>query len=362
MLETTGDLKLKKIELTDTPDITVINPNWDKLDEEVTRSKTNIGNITQLTTQNKASLVHAINEIDTKKIAKTQIKNNLTETVEGNVLDATMGKVLKEDIDDRALKTEVGTLSGLATTVKTSLVHAVNEISGYIGKLQSLATNAKTSLVDAINENTNKINDLSKKVDTSLPMAVNGETIATRITNEIANGQIAGRYRYTREYSSDAPTSKHGIISYSKTHNSKYTDVTFVSDDGNTYISVLDSSNATYFSNWTHIATTTKTDILFPYATGFTDKGEDEISKISKVNNLVTISLCVKKSDDGVIPQWGIIGFLPEGYRPNTTITSGGMANNNTVSCMYINKYGAVQIGSVATINNFMGSISFFVN
>ena len=131
---------------------------------------------------------------------------------------------------------------------------------------------------------------------------------------------------------------------------------------GETYIRELDTSTRAWSYDWKQLATTTKTDILFPYATGFTDKGEDEISKISKVNNLVIISLCVKKSDDGVIPQWGIIGFLPEGYRPNTTITSGGIANNNTVSCMYINKYGAVQIGSVAAINNFMGSISFFVN
>lgn len=168
---------------------------------------------------------------------------------------------------------------------------------------------------------------------------------------------------------------QNGIYAYSQLSANKPSQsfgYLFVSDWGKGYCRqfVQDSENTCYtrlldnnvWGDWRQLATTTKTDILFPYATGFTDKGEDEISKISKVNNLVTISLCVKKSDDGVIPQWGIIGFLPEGYRPNTAITSGGMANNNTVSCMYINKYGAVQIGSVATINNFMGSISFFVN
>lgn len=45
------------------------------------------------------------------KVDKTQIKNNLTETVAGNVLDATMGKALKELLD------ELRTGRGYLTTV-----------------------------------------------------------------------------------------------------------------------------------------------------------------------------------------------------------------------------------------------------
>lgn len=39
MQQTTGQLKLNKIDLTDVPDITVLNPNFDKLDTEVTKIK-----------------------------------------------------------------------------------------------------------------------------------------------------------------------------------------------------------------------------------------------------------------------------------------------------------------------------------
>ena len=47
------------------------------------------------------------------------IKNNLTETIEGSVLDATQGKILNEKIGDTAQ---------LQTNDKTSLVNAINEL------------------------------------------------------------------------------------------------------------------------------------------------------------------------------------------------------------------------------------------
>lgn len=232
MLETTGDLKLKKIELTDTPDITVINPNWDKLDEEVTRSKTNIGNITQLTTQNKTSLVHAINEIDTKKIAKTQIKNNLTETVEGNVLDATMGKALKEDVDDRALKTEVGALSGLTTT-------------------------AKTSLVDAINESTNKINVLSDKLN----WKPNNWKTDEALPSEYPNKQTV--YFYADSF---GPFKNVNVETIKESNN--FVKQSLFGINGEELKYRLTNIGGTW-GEWQSIATTTKTDILCTSGTGF---------------------------------------------------------------------------------------------
>lgn len=46
----------------------------------------------------------------------------------------------------------IGTLASLTTTVKTSLVAAINEVVGVIGALASLTTTIKTSIVSAINE------------------------------------------------------------------------------------------------------------------------------------------------------------------------------------------------------------------
>jgi hypothetical protein len=50
------------------------------------------------------------------------------------------------------VKAREGNLASLLTTVKTSLVAAINEMVGLIGSLSSLSTTVKTSLVAAINE------------------------------------------------------------------------------------------------------------------------------------------------------------------------------------------------------------------
>lgn len=50
------------------------------------------------------------------------------------------------------IKAKVGPLASLATTIKTSIVAAINEIAGKIGDLSSLGTTDKTSAVNAINE------------------------------------------------------------------------------------------------------------------------------------------------------------------------------------------------------------------
>lgn len=72
------------------------------------------------------------------KIDKTQVKNTLTETAEGSVLDARQGKVLNDKIDTKASKQELGTLSELTTTKKDSLVSALNEVKQSIPSTASI--------------------------------------------------------------------------------------------------------------------------------------------------------------------------------------------------------------------------------
>lgn len=55
------------------------------------------------------------------------------------------------------IKAKVGPLASLATTIKTSIVAAINEIVGKIGNLSSLGTTDKTSAVNAINEVNTKV-------------------------------------------------------------------------------------------------------------------------------------------------------------------------------------------------------------
>ena len=338
MLETTGDLKLKKIELTDTPDITVINPNWDKLDEEITRSKTNIGNITQLTTQNKTSLVDAINEIDTKKIAKTQIKNNLTETIEGNVLDATMGKALKDDIDNRALKTEVGTLSGLATTVKTSIVNAINEISGYIGKLQSLATNAKTSLVDAINENTNEINVLLEKAVTGC------EYKSILNLNDITKTDLYQYSDFSTEGRVGAPDNYVGVV-FHKQLASGYAFQTAWSMSGKRYER---KQLASIWSDWEPQPTATKTDILTDtLVNGWVAKYGDVVLNVTGNQAVITGTLSC-----GILVDGTTVMTVPSKYRPTTR------SSHCTIGTFKGNEQGTFTIYVDGTIKYRGGSIT----
>lgn len=60
-----------------------------------------------------------IENLKQNKIDKIQIKNTLIETIEGNVLDATQGKVLSDKIGD---------IDSLQTVDKTSIVNAINEL------------------------------------------------------------------------------------------------------------------------------------------------------------------------------------------------------------------------------------------
>ena len=70
----------------------------------------------------------------------------------------------------KTLSDSIGTLSSLTTSVKSSLVSAINELrtniqthTTQIGTLSSLSTTAKGNLVAAVNElNTNKVNIVMK--------------------------------------------------------------------------------------------------------------------------------------------------------------------------------------------------------
>jgi parallel beta-helix repeat protein len=72
-----------------------------EVDGHADTNATSIGTLASLTTTEKTNLVGAINELNADKIETTAIANTLTETVEGKVLDARQGKTLSDKIGNQ---------------------------------------------------------------------------------------------------------------------------------------------------------------------------------------------------------------------------------------------------------------------
>ena len=114
-----------------------------------------IGDLANLTTTDKTSVVNAINEVvsDLGTLGgKVGDLATLTTTDKTSIVNA-INEVLT------TLVTTVGDLANLTTTDKTSIVNAINEVvsdlvtlDGKVGDLANLTTTDKTSLVNAINE------------------------------------------------------------------------------------------------------------------------------------------------------------------------------------------------------------------
>ena len=149
-----------------------ISMDFDKIFE----IESNQGDLTQLKTTAKDSLVNAINE-NHDNIA-TNSNNigtlgNLTTTAKDNLVNAINENKASIDTNKSEIDSSLGDLTQLKTTAKDSLVNAINEnydsietnsqhiadnegaistINENIGDLQNLTTTAKDNLVDSINE------------------------------------------------------------------------------------------------------------------------------------------------------------------------------------------------------------------
>ena len=126
-----------------------------------------IGNLSDLATTDKNSVVAAINE------NVTSINNT---------------------------NTKIGNLSDLATTDKDSVVDAINEnvtsinnTNTKIGNLSDLATTDKDSVVDAINENVTSINNTNTKIGNLSDLATTDKDSIVDAINEVVSG-VAGLY------------------------------------------------------------------------------------------------------------------------------------------------------------------------
>jgi hypothetical protein len=85
------------------------------------------------------------------------------------------------------LLTDMGDKVNLTTTIKTSIVNAINEIVGKIGSLPSLLTTVKTNIVNSINELFNKISDLQNEFFNNMKyvsIEKYGNNLKTALENE----------------------------------------------------------------------------------------------------------------------------------------------------------------------------------
>lgn len=108
-------------------------------------NSTKIGDLTDLTTDNKIDLVSAINEVDSHTDSNTNTIAGHTTAISANT--TAIGDITDLDTVDKANlvsainevdllaknnKVEIGTLSNLDTVDKTTLVNAINEIVGLL--------------------------------------------------------------------------------------------------------------------------------------------------------------------------------------------------------------------------------------
>lgn len=185
---TTSNLNLNKPELTDIPDITAINPNWDKLDaviQSLTDGKVNIVVGKGLST----------NDFTTEE--QTKLKN-IEVGANKYIHPATHSASMITGLHTIATSGSYNDLLNKPSTFQPSVhthddrYYTETEIDNKLGVLSGLETTAKTNLVSAINENktdistnTQQINDLYSKCATSTIDLLNGWTL------EFGNNKIA---------------------------------------------------------------------------------------------------------------------------------------------------------------------------
>ena len=119
----------------------VVNSHIHDLGEYVKKSELGLQTLNVITRAK--TLQGAIDELANDKVAIINIVDNLTSADVFKPLSANQGKVLKDDLGDKA---------SLTTTAKENVVEAINELDAEIGDISTLNTTEKTDVVAAINE------------------------------------------------------------------------------------------------------------------------------------------------------------------------------------------------------------------
>lgn len=231
-------------------DMSKIDAGLHEADSDAKTAISEIGELTNLTTTVKSSLVSAINEVD-GETAQIGNLSNLTTTANTDLVSA----INEVDAEADTNTTAIGTLANLETAVKTNLVGAVNEVNSNVGDLSNLDTTYKSNTVGAINEVINSLNvSVVKTYNTTAEVSGVNATISTvdvkiaKSSNEDI-GKIYGNIGFSAGYSSvginlansgidtDTSYAVDNIAFWKDTTDNKITDITGlgINTDGTLY-------------------------------------------------------------------------------------------------------------------------------
>ena len=226
-------------------DIVQVTENWDPVNKVTYYSNPDLNNITKnrlrLASINKddVTIVESINELqsqignlsssrsgDQSVQLSTDNKNTLVEAINEVDLHAdNNAAVLGATYTTNAAGVKNSDISNLETTDKSSIVAAINELDSRIGELDGLDTEAQTNVVDSINE--------VIKEQPFVYVDVNNPDSGVVLKDQ---SQDQSKTNYARDHSLALGTNNE-ITSYSLANGSENTsqgDYTFISGEDNT--------------------------------------------------------------------------------------------------------------------------------
>ena len=122
-------------------ELTALYGNASNVDGEITNintaisnTNTNIGDLSNLATTDKDSIVEAINELNSAIASANTLIGTLS-SLRTDVKSSLVGAINEVDTHTDTNTTAIGTLSSLQTTSKTNLVSAINEVLGKVGTM-----------------------------------------------------------------------------------------------------------------------------------------------------------------------------------------------------------------------------------
>lgn len=158
--------------------------------------------LTQLETEDKSSVVAAVNEVLGKARANTEsIQQETTVRAEAD-------SNLTRDIQNASAETKlaIGSLADLETDTNENIIAAINEVNAHVGNPSALTTEDKSSLVAAVNELDANVGDPSAIISgdtTSLVAGLNNESRRRQNADTEIKGSVTDLENADTEIKSD---------------------------------------------------------------------------------------------------------------------------------------------------------------
>lgn len=158
-MQETVNYRLKKQEENEFYDVNIVNENLDTIDRELKNISNKAGDLSQLSTTQKTSLVAAINEVlskfnsiklEAENVTIADLENLFTATKVEGALSEVMKKAKANETSILTLQNNDGNLANLQTTNKTNLVSAINEIFTELNGQVTRGINISNNILDIL--------------------------------------------------------------------------------------------------------------------------------------------------------------------------------------------------------------------